>query len=162
MYTITNDRLACSLYSLFKKGVDVRIFTDDETIGSKGCHIQNLADSGIPVRHDNSIVGLMHHKFIVIDDEVLLNGSFNWTWNAVKSNNENLVFSSDQIQIKLFKEEFNWLWEEHKGTQLKSSNEVAEYLESYNERFVTKDWYNKDNTRSYLVINDVVPIKAKK
>jgi cardiolipin hydrolase len=33
----------------------------------------------------------MHHKFIVIDDDLLLNGSFNWTSTAVNSNYENVV-----------------------------------------------------------------------
>ena len=41
---------------------------------------------------------------MVIDDELLLNGSFNWTVAAVKYNNENVTVSSDSIQIKSFKD----------------------------------------------------------
>ena len=44
----------------------------------------------------------MHHKFIIVDDELLLNGSFNWTVTAVKSNNENIVATSDPDLIQSF------------------------------------------------------------
>ena len=91
------------LYTLFKDGVDVRIITDDETMGSQGCDIQNLANAGIPVRNDTNMQARMHHKFIVIDDELIMNGSFNWTVTAVKSNNENVVVTSDAVQIQSFK-----------------------------------------------------------
>ena len=37
--------------------------------------------------------GLMHHKFAVIDNLILLNGSFNWTERAVWENCENLVIT---------------------------------------------------------------------
>ena len=139
----------------------MRIITDDETIGANGCDIQNLADAGIPIRLDSDKMARMHHKFIVIDDEILINGSFNWTWTAIKSNNENLVFSSDQTQVQLFKEEFSRLWKLYQKGQLDSNGEVADYLRKYHEKFVSEDRYNKDNTRSYLTINDVVPIKKK-
>ena len=37
--------------------------------------------------------GLMHHKFALIDNQILLNGSFNWTERAVRENCENLVIT---------------------------------------------------------------------
>ena len=37
--------------------------------------------------------GLMHHKFALIDNQILLNGSFNWTERAVWENCENLVIT---------------------------------------------------------------------
>ena len=103
IYTISNDVLAGVLYALFKKGVDVRVITDDETMNSKGSDIITLADAGIPVRTDRDMQARMHHKFVVIDDELLLNGSFNWTYTAVTSNNENIVATSDSKQIASFK-----------------------------------------------------------
>ena len=33
----------------------------------------------------------MHNKFAVIDDEIVLTGSFNWTSAAANNNQENLV-----------------------------------------------------------------------
>lgn len=37
---------------------------------------------GIEVRHDRSSY-LMHHKFLIIDEKVVVTGSFNWTQAAV-------------------------------------------------------------------------------
>jgi mitochondrial cardiolipin hydrolase len=91
IYTITNDRLARVLYTLKDAGVDVRIITDDETAHNEGSDVFKLANAGIPVRIDSDIQARMHHKFIVIDDDLLLNGSFNFTSTAVTKNFENVV-----------------------------------------------------------------------
>ena len=48
--------------------------------------------------------GLMHHKFALIDNQILLNGSFNWTERAVWENCENLVItrSEQTLLLQLF------------------------------------------------------------
>jgi len=46
---------------------------------------------------------LMHHKFALIDDRILLTGSFNWTYN---SNEENLLILDDTALIHDFQETF--------------------------------------------------------
>ena len=91
VYTITNDKLARVLYTLKQAGVDVRVISDDETATNDGSDLAKLANAGIPVRIDTDPQARMHHKFIVIDDDLLLNGSFNWTSTAVNSNYENVV-----------------------------------------------------------------------
>ncbi|MFN0213073.1 MAG: phospholipase D-like domain-containing protein [Saprospiraceae bacterium] len=50
-----------------------------------------------------SAAGLMHHKFAVVDDRLLLSGSFNWTYN---SNAENLMATDDATLLAAFKAEF--------------------------------------------------------
>ena len=47
--------------------------------------------------------GLMHHKFAIIDDQLLFTGSFNWTYN---SNAENLLVTDDTITLDAFRVEF--------------------------------------------------------
>lgn len=104
IYTITNIKLTRVLYTLFKEGVDVRVITDDETANPKGCNVIDLANAGVPVRTDRNLAARMHHKFIVIDDELMMNGSFNWTVTAVKANNENVVVTSELKLLSDFKE----------------------------------------------------------
>lgn len=53
--------------------------------------MNDLAKAGIEVRTDDDPKAHMHNKFIIIDDYVLINGSFNWTVNAVSANKENLT-----------------------------------------------------------------------
>jgi hypothetical protein len=45
----------------------------------------------------------MHHKFAILDDQLLLTGSFNWTYN---SNAENLLITDDTTTLEAFREEF--------------------------------------------------------
>lgn len=45
----------------------------------------------------------MHHKFAVVDDLLLLTGSFNWTYN---SNSENLLILQSVPIVQSFQEEF--------------------------------------------------------
>jgi hypothetical protein len=48
----------------------------------------------------------MHHKFAIIDESIILNGSFNWSKNAVKSF-ENLMIVREDIElVKKFLNEF--------------------------------------------------------
>jgi len=49
---------------------------------------------------------LMHHKFALIDEGLLLTGSFNWTYN---SNAENLIATDAPELVLAFREEFNRL-----------------------------------------------------
>lgn len=103
IYTITNDKLSRVLYTLKDRGVDVRVITDDETVQNMGSDIHKLANAGIQVRVDPDPQARMHHKFVVLDDEILINGSFNWTSSAVHKNFENVVILDQPKLIKDFK-----------------------------------------------------------
>lgn len=53
----------------------------------------------------------MHHKFAVIDHAVVLTGSFNWTTQAVKNNQENILFYENEEIAKKYTVAFNKLWD---------------------------------------------------
>jgi phosphatidylserine/phosphatidylglycerophosphate/cardiolipin synthase-like enzyme len=48
----------------------------------------------------------MHHKVIVIDDEIVVTGSFNFSTSADKSNDENVVIFKNAEINRRFEEEF--------------------------------------------------------
>ena len=54
--------------------------------------------------------GLMHDKFAVIDDQVVLTGSFNWTATAEKKNSENLLVLTDKGLAQKYMKQFKHLW----------------------------------------------------
>ena len=123
VFTINCRELADAVVLLHKSGVVVRVLTDDEQMGTIGSQIEKFRREGIQVRHDLSSF-FMHHKFAVIDRKQLLNGSFNWTRQAVTGNRENVMITSDQDIVEAFSEEFQVLWEKYdprKRTQLKAS-----------------------------------------
>lgn len=112
VFTINCRELADATIQLHKSGVVVRVLTDDEQMGSTGSQIEKFRREGIQVRHDLSSF-FMHHKFVVIDQKRLVNGSFNWTRQAVTGNRENVVISSDKLVVEAFSKEFERLWQEY-------------------------------------------------
>jgi phosphatidylserine/phosphatidylglycerophosphate/cardiolipin synthase-like enzyme len=51
----------------------------------------------------------MHHKFCVIDNQVVLTGSYNWTTNAETRNDENVTVQKDPESATKYSLEFNKL-----------------------------------------------------
>ena len=67
IFSFTNDDLANEIIAAHKRGVAVRIITDDEAMKGKGADAQRCADEGIPVRCDSEEKFHMHNKFMIVD-----------------------------------------------------------------------------------------------
>ena len=52
----------------------------------------------------------MHNKFAVIDNRILLTGSYNWNFSANNRNDENLMVIDDPEIIAIFQNQFVNLW----------------------------------------------------
>jgi len=52
----------------------------------------------------------MHNKFAIIDNRILLTGSYNWTFSAHHRNDENLMVIDDPEIIEIFQNQFVKLW----------------------------------------------------
>jgi phosphatidylserine/phosphatidylglycerophosphate/cardiolipin synthase-like enzyme len=61
----------------------------------------------------------MHHKFALLDNRCLLNGSFNWTRAAHLENKENVLLTSNAKLVKPFADEFESLWREFEHNKVK-------------------------------------------
>ncbi|KAF9353485.1 hypothetical protein BGX26_008754 [Mortierella sp. AD094] len=112
VYTITDDHLASAIIRAHQRGVKVRIISDNDKAGDLGSDINRLRDeNGIPSRVDKS-TSFMHHKFAVVDDSLVINGSYNWTKGARFENRENLTLTNAPKAVQGFKAEFEKLWVE--------------------------------------------------
>lgn len=76
---------------------------------------QNIRDGGLDfqqfIRLGGQLwacrgAGLMHHKFALVNQKLLLTGSYNWTYN---SNAENLLTTDDEKTVEAFQGEFERL-----------------------------------------------------
>ena len=110
MFTINNVRIAEEIKNLFYKGIKLRIISDSECIKMATSNIYSLASIGINIKTDDSVRYHMHHKFCVIDNSVVVTGSFNWTDQAVKHNQENLLFLENKNLAMKYSNEFQKLW----------------------------------------------------
>ena len=112
MFTINNTRIAEEIKNIFNKGINLRILSDGECIKMPSSNIYSLAALGINIKIDDSVRYHMHHKFCVIDNSVVVTGSFNWTDQAVKHNQENLLFLENRNLAKQYSKEFQKLWDD--------------------------------------------------
>jgi len=111
VFTISDDRITRSILQAHRRGIPVKILTDNEKLYDKGSDIRELAQAGIPVRIDNT-TNHMHHKFAILDNQTVLTGSYNWTRSAAQYNHENLIIANDKTMVKNFSREFDRLWNE--------------------------------------------------
>lgn len=114
VFTITDNRIKHAILDAHERGVQVRIISDNDKAMDRGSDILELSDSGVRVAVDKE-PDHMHHKFAIVDQEWLLNGSFNWTRSASSRNYENITISNDMALIKAFSEEFSRLWDAFGG-----------------------------------------------
>lgn len=111
VFTISDDRLSDAILVTHKRGVNVRLITDNDKARDQGSDIFYMIEMGIPVRMDAS-ENHMHHKFAVIDKRILVNGSFNWTRSATDYNQENILVTDEPKLVSAYLSEFESLWSE--------------------------------------------------
>ncbi|WP_200761214.1 phospholipase D-like domain-containing protein [Poriferisphaera corsica] len=110
VFTITDNHITQQLIDLHKRGIPIRIISDDDKSTDDGSDIYQLKRMGIPTRTDHTS-NHMHHKFAIIDHKTLLTGSYNWTRGA-RHNHENILRIHDSSIIKAYSQTFDHLWNE--------------------------------------------------
>lgn len=91
MYTFTREDLADALINAKNRGVKVEVILDlNQSKHANQKIVALIQKNGIlPLLKDTG--GLMHHKFMLIDDEILEHGSANWTKNAFRQNDDYIM-----------------------------------------------------------------------
>jgi len=110
VFTIADDRISGELLAAHRRRIKVRIISDNDKANDHGSDVRRLAAQGIPVEIDHSPAH-MHHKFAIIDERTLVNGSFNWTRSASEQNQENITVLADPGLLAAFAREFAKLWD---------------------------------------------------
>jgi len=108
-FSFTSAGIGEMMIKKFKSGVTVQgIF---ERRGAKTGHSQyvKMKLEGLPVRLDHNR-GAMHHKVIIIDGERVIMGSYNFSRNANRSNDENILIIDNREIASAFMSEFKRLW----------------------------------------------------
>ncbi|MBN1886918.1 MAG: hypothetical protein JW850_02975 [Thermoflexales bacterium] len=110
-FSFTHDKLGEAVLGRSKAGVDVAVIF--ETSGSKTRYseLTRLYCARVPVRQDGN-PGTFHHKVIVIDEEIVVTGSLNFSESADTSNDENVVVITNRTIAALYLQEFERRWAE--------------------------------------------------
>jgi phosphatidylserine/phosphatidylglycerophosphate/cardiolipin synthase-like enzyme len=110
-YSFTNADIAKALLESSKRGVNVRVVLDKSQETEKYTSATFLANSGVPVRIDDDFA-IAHSKIMILDDENIITGSFNFTKAAEERNAENvLVIRGNKELAKLYMQNWQWRWD---------------------------------------------------
>jgi len=107
-YTFTSAPIAKALLNAHKRGVKVEVILDKTQRTQKYSSATFLYNQGIPVKIDAQHA-IAHNKVMVIDGEMVITGSFNFTKAAEENNAENLLV----IRDKKLAERYTENWQEH-------------------------------------------------
>lgn len=94
-YSFTSDPIAEALIEAHKRGVNVKVIIDKRGRTEKKSQADALSQAGIPTETDRKHP-IAHSKVMVIDEEIVITGSFNFTRQA-ESNLENLLIIRDKV-----------------------------------------------------------------
>lgn len=73
--------------------------------------LTDLVCAGLPVRQDGN-PNILHHKVFIIDESIVVMGSFNFSGNAADSNDENTLIIHNTAIARAYLEEFARRWNE--------------------------------------------------
>ena len=113
LYRFNHSRLAKALAACAERGVRVRLILDEGKYDTDATTRDLLAYYHLPFRRMHGRAGdgsKMHHKFAILDDRIVLTGSYNWTTESEEENYENVIVLREPIQVQKYREEFEALW----------------------------------------------------
>ena len=111
-YSFTSDELADALIERSAAGVRVEgVMESSQVETNRGSDYQRFLSAGLDVRLDAN-PKQMHEKVMVIDEQVVALGSFNFTFSAEARNDENLLIIYDPQIAALYQAEFARLFQQ--------------------------------------------------
>ena len=113
LYRFNNQRLARALLDARKRDIRIRLILDQNRFEESKATQELLESAKLAFRlvHGRQGPGSkMHHKFALLDNELVLTGSYNWKLVSEEQNYENLLILRDPEHIIIYREEFEALW----------------------------------------------------
>ena len=107
-YGFTHNSIAQALVRAHERGVKVRVLLDQKSQSSNRYVMGVLSEAQIELRQDGKHA-IAHNKVMVIDQTIVITGSFNFTNSAASRNAENfLVLKSEDLA-----EQYRLQWKNH-------------------------------------------------
>lgn len=109
-FYLTHPDLIEELISARQRGIEIKIIVDETSVNGDYVDIDKLKQHNIEVKVENW-VGKMHMKSIIIDNNVLVIGSMNFTKQGERRNDENILIIKNAINLTTkYKKHFLDLW----------------------------------------------------
>ncbi len=115
-FAFTSIPIKDAIIKKIKQGVKVRGIYEARQ-KSQWCTYDDLKEAGANVIYDKN-PKTMHHKVFIIDNEIVITGSYNPSKHANKANDENILIINDKNLAGQYEKEFNNLFYEWGGVDI--------------------------------------------
>ncbi|HEX7621634.1 MAG TPA: phospholipase D-like domain-containing protein [Anaerolineales bacterium] len=109
-YSLNLWSIRDALIHAHQRGVVVRMVMESDNMNAR--EVQQILEAGIPVTGDQQ-EGLMHNKFVVIDQSEVWTGSMNYTTSGAYKDNNNLIRIRSTQAAEDYTTEFNEMFVEN-------------------------------------------------
>lgn len=113
IYSITLKEMPEALVRARDRGVKIRMIIDQFHVYPRpGTQIKKLIEAGINIRtlRGERSYGVMHNKITIVDKQMVITGSYNWTFGATFYNHENQIVTTHPIYTGGYNKYFSWMW----------------------------------------------------
>jgi cardiolipin hydrolase len=111
IFDITDRRVATAIIEQ-SKNARVRLVLNKRTKDTSGAYAM-LKEAHLLARVGKQR-GIMHNKFTIVDGKRLETGSYNYSYGAANSNQENQLYLSTPSVVESYKARFEKMWREGK------------------------------------------------
>ena len=108
-FSFTDYPLAQAMIDRYASGVDVAGVYEKTGSETEGAELKTFICGHVPVRQDGN-PRFLHDKVIVVDNRIVITGSFNFSNNATDNNDENVIIIDNPEIASLFMQEFDRVW----------------------------------------------------
>jgi phosphatidylserine/phosphatidylglycerophosphate/cardiolipin synthase-like enzyme len=108
-YGFTHNAIAQALVRAHQRGVKVYVLLDKKSEKTNRYVIDMLTQAQVDLRYDGKHA-IAHNKVMVIDESVVITGSFNFTNSAETRNAENLLLLKSGELARRYKSEWQIHW----------------------------------------------------
>lgn len=113
-FSFTSDRLADALIERIEAGVEVSgVMEEAQAKSNNGTEFNRLQTAGAEVWLDGNPRN-MHHKVLIIDEQIVMFGSYNFSFFAETYNDENLIIMHHPQIAAQFMKEFEKIYAQAK------------------------------------------------
>ncbi|MGC9350118.1 MAG: phospholipase D-like domain-containing protein [Anaerolineae bacterium] len=112
-FVFTDDEIAEAIIDQHRAGLRVAGVFEARNAESPGSDIASFQRAGVDVLEDGNPY-IMHHKVIIVDEEVIVTGSYNFSASAADQNDENVLIIESQDVASYYVAEFSRIYQEAK------------------------------------------------
>lgn len=115
-FAFTDNDIAKEMVSQARAGLDVRGVMESRNANGQGSDFESMLQSGVDMLKDGNPYA-MHHKVIIVDEAIVITGSYNFTASAADKNDENVLIVHSPELAAQYLAEFERVYQQAKAAQ---------------------------------------------